>query len=166
MNAPTLTTDRLTLRPHQIADFEPYAAFWASERARFMGGPVDRNAAWKWFAVDVAQWPLLNCGALAVTETATGRLVGQVGLNDLPNFPERELGWLTFEEGQGFATEAARALRNYAFDTLGWTTLVSYIDRDNHRSIALAERLGARRDPAAIGPDPEDLVYRHDRGAA
>jgi RimJ/RimL family protein N-acetyltransferase len=39
---------------------------------------------------------------------------------------------------------------------------VSYIDRNNSRSIALAERLGAVPDPDAATPDnSDDLVYRH-----
>ncbi len=41
------------------------------------------------------------------------------------------------------AREAAIAARNYAYQQMGWTTLVSLIDPDNHRSKVLAERLGA-----------------------
>ena len=166
MNAPALTTERLTLRPHDMGDFDAYAALMQSDRATHMGGPFTPLQAWQWFASDVAQWPLKGCGALAVTETASGRVVGQVILNDLPHFPERELGWMAFVEGQGYLTEAAACLRSYAFDDLGWPTLVSYIDRDNVRSIALAERLGACLDADAPRPDPEDLVYRHPKEAA
>jgi hypothetical protein len=39
MIAPTLSTERLTLRPATMADFPAYAAFVTSDRARFMGGP-------------------------------------------------------------------------------------------------------------------------------
>jgi RimJ/RimL family protein N-acetyltransferase len=79
-----------------------------------------------------------------------------------PRFPERELGWILFDgaEGRGIATEAASALRDWAA-ARGWTGLVSYIDPANHRSIALAQRLGARLDPHAVPQDPGDLVYRH-----
>jgi RimJ/RimL family protein N-acetyltransferase len=38
------------------------------------------------------------------------------------------------------------AARDYAYDTLGWTSAISLIASDNHRSRALAERLGATRD--------------------
>ena len=44
---------------------------------------------------------------------------------------------------------------------LGWTTAVSYIDRDNARSIALARRIGCTEDPDAVASDPEDFVFRH-----
>jgi RimJ/RimL family protein N-acetyltransferase len=66
-------------------------------------------------------------------------------------------------EGQGFAFEAARATVAHAFRDLGWDTAVSYIDPDNARSIALAERLGARPDPDARPNEPGLLVYRHPR---
>ncbi|TRW97567.1 GNAT family N-acetyltransferase [Paracoccus sp. M683] len=165
MTAPLLTTDRLTLRPHVMADFDAYAELMQSNRAIHMGGPFDLAQSWQWFASDVAQWPLKGCGALAVTETATGRLVGQVILNDLPHFPERELGWMAFAPGHGYLTEAAARLRDYAFVDLGWSSLVSYIAPDNDRSIALARRLGARPDSTAAGPDPADLVFRHARVA-
>lgn len=164
--APTLTTKRLTLRPHVMADFDAYAGLMQSDRAVHMGGPFDLQHAWMWFASDIAQWPLKGCGALAVTETATNRLVGQVILNDLPHFPERELGWMAFDQGHGYLTEAAVRLRDYAFADLGWPTLVSYVAPANDRSIALAERLGARQDRTADRPDPEDLVFRYERAAA
>ena len=64
-------------------------------------------------------------------------------------------------EGQGYATEAASALRAYVYDNEILKTLVSYIDPRNDRSIALAERMGAALDPNAKEPDPGCLVYRH-----
>lgn len=58
-------------------------------------------------------------------------------------------------------TEAAAALRDWAFATLSLSSLVSYFDPANSRSIAVAERLGAVRDDNAPRQDAEDVVYRH-----
>ncbi len=72
------------------------------------------------------------------------------------------MGWLLLPafEGRGYAAEAARAARGYAYGTLGWKTAVSYVSAENHRSAALARRLGAREDLDA--PSPGDgLVFRH-----
>jgi len=49
-------------------------------------------------------------------------------------------------EGQGFAAEAALAVRDHAYGTLGFRTLTSLIVPGNTRSIKLAERLGCVRE--------------------
>ena len=167
MTPPTLTTARLVLRPAVMADFAAYAAFLATDRARYMGGPHDARTAWDWFCNDTAQWVLLDMGALIVTHE--GRVLGQVAVCGGPVFPEPELGWFLYQgaEGQGFATEAAAALRDWGLGTRGLATMVSYIDPANTASARLAERLGARIDPTAATPDNEPtLAYRHVRGAA
>jgi RimJ/RimL family protein N-acetyltransferase len=78
-------------------------------------------------------------------------------------FPEKELGWLLYEgfEGKGYATEAARAMRDWAFGPGGLASLVSYFDPENARSMAVAQRLGAVLDPDAPVQDAGDVVYRH-----
>jgi len=164
---PTLTTARLILRPPVIADFPAYEALWASPRSRFMGGPYDTFAAWGLFCHDIACWELFGHGALMIALRSTGECVGQVGINHGPLFPEKELGWLLYEghEGQGYAVEAASALRDWAFAEGGLTRLVSYIDPPNTASIAVAERMGAVLDADAPRQDETDLVYRHRRGA-
>jgi RimJ/RimL family protein N-acetyltransferase len=55
------------------------------------------------------------------------------------------------------------ALRDWAFTVLRVETLVSYVDPENHRSMAVAERLGAVRDDSARPQDVGDVVYRHHR---
>ena len=165
MIIPTLATPRLMLRPPVHADFAAYAALMASPRAVHMGGPFDTFAAWGLFCHDIALWHLFGHGALMIDLIETGDCVGQVGINHGPLFPEKELGWLLYEghEGHGYALEAARALRDWAFTEGGLATLVSYIDPANVRSIAVVERLGGVPDPGAARQDPGDLVFRHNR---
>lgn len=160
---PTLTTERLILRPPVFADFPALEALLASPRSRYMGGPYDTFAAWGLFCHDVGSWQLFGHGALMVDRRDTGACIGQVGINHGPLFPEKELGWLLYEghEGRGYALEAARALRDWAFGVRGLPTLVSYVDPANVRSIGVAERLGAVRDDVAPRQDAEDLVFRH-----
>ncbi|MDA9019808.1 GNAT family N-acetyltransferase [Flavimaricola sp.] len=163
---PTLTTARLVLRPPVAADFDTYAPMMASERARFMGGPFDRKTAWGMFCHDTAGWSLFGIGSLKIVDQASGTLLGQVGINHGPLFPEPELGWMLYDgqEGKGYATEAAGALRDWAFATTQLASLVSYVDAGNIASQKVAERLGGKLDPAAERHDPQDLVYRHLRG--
>lgn len=160
---PTLRTRRLVLRPMVEADFPAYRDLMASPRSSYMGGPFDQARAWGLFCHDVACWTLFGHGGLMIDVAATGECVGQVGINHGPLFPEKELGWLLYDgfEGQGYVTEAAAALRDWAFAVLSLPSLVSYFDPANTRSIAVAERLGAVRDDTAPRQDPEDVVYRH-----
>jgi RimJ/RimL family protein N-acetyltransferase len=163
-SVPTLTTERLTLRAPRLEDFEPYAAFFASDRAELERGRRDRAEAWKEFSAVAGHWLLRGYGGFSVEERATGGYLGEVGVFHEDCYPEPELGWMVVAtaEGRGIAREAAHAVRQWAYRTLGLTTLVSYIDARNTRSIRLAERLGAFRDDGAALPEKWDcLVYRH-----
>lgn len=168
MTPPSLDTARLTLRAPVITDFPAYAALMASPRAAGMGGPFDERDAWGMFCPEVACWQLFGHGALTVTRRDTGEAVGMVKINGGPLFPEPELGWQLYagHEGQGYATEAARALRDWAFGTLPLQSLVSYTGPDNLASQAVARRLGAVIDPDAAVQDEGDIVWRHHRGTA
>ena len=160
---PTLTTERLVLRPPRAADFEAYAAFFASERAAWEDGPLSRQDAWSEFATAAGAWVLRGFGSLSITDRATGAWLGEVGLYQPDHYPEPEIGWIlgAEAEGRGIAHEAALALRRWAYATLGLDTLVSYIARGNRRSIRLAERLGAVPDPDAPSCAPGAGVWRH-----
>ena len=162
---PVLSTARLTLGPLTADDWPPYWHLMSSPRARYMGGPLPMNEAWGWFCSDVAGWQLGGAGAIAIRRGAT--TVGLLSLNDLPFFPEPELGWALFdgEDGRGYASEAAEAALAWLQAEHRPGSLVSYVDRENAASIALAARLGAMDDPNASRPHGESVVgtavYRH-----
>jgi RimJ/RimL family protein N-acetyltransferase len=160
---PRLETGRLVLRAPQAADFEPYAAFFASDRAAWEDGPLARREAWAEFACGAGVWVLRGFGPFSLTCRATGGYLGEVGLYQPAHYPEPELGWILVAdaEGRGLAEEAARAVRAWAYADLGLRTLVSYIARGNTRSIRLAERLGAVAEPDAPSCAPDAGVWRH-----
>lgn len=167
MTAPVLTTPRLTLRMPVLADFEPHAAFFASDRSVWEGGPLTRVQAWRIFASEVGLWPLMGYGPFSVD--MDGAYVGEVGIYHAAEYPEPELGWFVVPEaeGRGIAAEAARAVMVWARRAFGWDRLVNIIDPGNARSIALGLRMGGVIDPALPGIDPGDVVIRHDlRGLA
>lgn len=161
---PEIETERLRLRAPRIGDFAAYAEILCSDRAVHIGGPFSREDAFLDFAQGVAGWLLRGHGLWSVETRGDGTLVGFLPLHVEAGDPERELGYLfrAAAEGKGYAHEAARAAREFAYGRLGWRTVVSYVARDNTRSIAIAERLGAKPDPAARHPlDPDLIVFRH-----
>jgi len=165
LTAPTLTTDRLTLRALSAADFPAFADFYASDRAKFVGGPATAAASWRNLASEIGHWTLRGYGRWAVEETASGKFCGVIGLWCPLDWPEPEIGWdlMAGFEGKGYATEAALAARNYAYDTLGWTTAISLvITEQNAASRAVAQRMGATRDGTFVhGSFGELEIWRH-----
>ncbi len=141
---PPLTTERLTLRAPALRDFEAYAAFRASDRAAFVGGPETRERAWHGFTALAGQWQIRGYGRWIIADRNTDQALGTTGLYHPEGWPGCELAWSLFEngEGHGYAYEAALAARAYAYDTLGWPTIFSCVNADNTRSVALAKRMG------------------------
>lgn len=169
MIAPTLQTERLTLRAPKLSDFEHWAAFFASPRSIHERGMMSRAEAWKNWSTDVALWSLKGYGAFGVDDRDTGAYVGEVGIYEVMGYPEPELGWFVVPEaeGKGYAAEAARAVMAWAHRSMGWDRLINIIDPANDRSIALGLRLGGVIDPTLPGTDPGDIVIVHDlRGLA
>lgn len=145
---PRLETERFILRGYRPEDAAPYAAFYASDRARFVGGPMTAELACRGLMAYAGHWHLRGYGRWMVEDKATGETLGNVGLWFPDGWPEPEIGWTLFDgaEGRGVAHETALAARAYAYDTLGWTTAISLIAPENAPSLRLAERLGATRD--------------------
>jgi len=135
------------------------------------GRPRSPEETAAWLQYTLASYEQLALGYLAVLRKDSGALVGRCGLMDLVvEFvaPEHRVrrGWfgrdeapadvaLTFEcelgytfdpavWGQGFATEAARCVRDYARDVLRLSYAISAILPLNARSRRVAERSGAR----------------------
>jgi RimJ/RimL family protein N-acetyltransferase len=148
MPAPVLTTPRLTLRAFRGGDWDDYAEMMADiEVQRFLAGRVfSRDESWHSMAMFLGSWELRGHGMFAVEQA--GRFIGRVGIYHPPDWPEPELGWSLAAPawGHGFATEAAAAVRAWAFAAFGWPRLVSFIHPDNIRSQRVALKLGAVRD--------------------
>lgn len=164
MTIPVLETERLRLRAWREEDLSAFAEFCAKEAtARFVGGTGNRQNAWRRMAMFLGHWTLRGYGNWAIEEKASGRWVGYSGLWSPEGWPEPELMWglAAGSQGRGYATEAARHAREFAYCELGWTTLTSYIDVRNEPSQRVAQRLGAARErDIELGENPVGL-YRH-----
>ena len=162
--APRLTTSRLVLRGPQRGDLPAFTRFMTSAPSMVaQGETVTADQAWFGFRTVVGHWQWHGFGFFTVTLRESGEPVGRVGLIKHSNWPEVELAWHLFEgsEGQGFATEAAMAVRTWASRDLGLDQLYSYIDQDNLRSQAVARRLGAVTDGTRAPHEPQAEIWVH-----
>lgn len=143
--APTLTTSRLTLGPVDEAHCAAFIDFCATDASRFLGGPSGPEDAWVGVAMQAGQWTLRGYGTFFVRETASGAPVGRVGIFHPGWRTEPELSWVIYPTFQrrGYASEAALAARDWAYQTLGLSRLMSLIDPANTASEHVARRLGA-----------------------
>ena len=164
MQAPTLETERLRLRPWHSDDLDVFADFMAdAEDTRFIGGPLTREDTWRRIAMLIGHWTLRGFGNWAIEEKASGAFAGYGGLWEPEGWHHRELMWgiLPAYRGRGYATEAAARARAFAYGDLGWTTVVSYVAPDNRPSQKVAERLGAQRDGSIELRGAVADVWRH-----
>lgn len=159
---PVLETARLRLRTPRLDDWPVLEPIWTTPRGRFIGGPMEPEAAWLDFNQIVASWLLRGYGAFTIEHRETGRVLGIATMDHEWGDPEPELGWLLIEEaeGRGFGTEAARELLAHARELLGAGSFVAYMARDHRRSIRIANALGGRPDAEPHPLDADVLVYR------
>ncbi len=125
----------------------------------------------------LARWDANGFGQLVVVRREDGRFLGRSGLlvwdrstweqstiQDAVE-PEVELGWTLVREhwGNGYATEAALAAREWAHTTVGVERLISLVDLENARSIRVVERLGATQTETVTLKGKPTAVWVHPR---
>ncbi len=105
-------------------------------------------------------------GPYAVVTKSNPEVIGYCGLfyfPDLGGQPEIEIGYRLARSawGLGYATEAAHAVRDYAFSTLGMKRLIAMIDPSNIASIHVAEKIGMQyeKDIMLEGYTHPDHIY-------
>ncbi len=172
-----LETERLIIRPFAPDDLDNIHRILNEAF-----GETDYTERREWLAWSVMNYTALErlyqppYGDRAVVLKASETLIGAAGLvpscgpfDKLPYFrarsseppsglirPEMGLFWAlgAAYRGQGYATEAARALVDFVFVEMGWKRLVATTDYTNTASIAVMKRLGMtiERNP---DPTPE-----------
>lgn len=150
-----IETQRLILRKWHQQDLEPFADLSACEHVcRFLAKRLSRDESDALAARIITHFEQHGFGLFAVEEKDSRQFIGFTGLS-IPGFeahfmPAVEIGWrLSYANwGKGFATEAAIATRDYAFDTLGLQELVSFTAQDNKASRRVMEKTGMTHDEA------------------
>ncbi len=147
-----IQTDRLILRPYNVADFDNYLKMVSDPKVvQFLGGrPMPAEDAWNRLLRYTGHWAVFGFGMFAVFERTTNRFLGETGIADF----HRGLGcdfdgvgeaaWVFTSEsqGRGFAYEAAMAALKWYSSEEDHQRTVCLIAPDNRASLVLAEKLG------------------------
>jgi [ribosomal protein S5]-alanine N-acetyltransferase len=161
-----LTTDRLTLRPVTAHDHTALVSHWTAPDVRrylFDGAILPADEISEIIADSQHSFATADYGFWIITETITGTIAGTItgtiteadsepdapgllgtaGLRQLEDLgPEIVYSLVPAAWGKGYATEAARAVVDYALGPLGLPQVMAEIDAENAASVAVAKRLG------------------------
>lgn len=145
-----LETERLALREMQPSDFDALCRIMQDEQTMtaYEGAFSDAEVQ-AWLNRQLERYRTWGFGLWAVILKETDAMIGQCGLTMQPWKGQEvlEIGYL-FERGywhRGYATEAARACKAYAFDVLNANEVCSIIRDTNTASQNVALRNGMQR---------------------
>lgn len=142
-----LETPRLILREFTLGDVDSLARVLSdAETMRFYPAPFDRVGVENWIARNIRRYTNDGFGLWASVLKLSGEVIGDCGLTmqSVDGVDEVEIGYHTRRDlwGQGLATEAARACRDFGFARLSVDRLVSIIRPENLASRRVAEKNG------------------------
>lgn len=158
-----LRTERLLLRHWRDSDLGTWAAMNADPEVReffseVLGAEQSRASA----DAFQAELELRGWGWWALEVSDTGEFIGMAGLDPVEDdmaFTGVEAGWRLARPAwdRGYATEAARAVLRYGFETLVLPDVLAITTATNLRSQAVMRRLGMTYDASLDFDDPDVL---------
>jgi len=164
-----LTTERLVLRPVTGHDHEELLAHWTAPAVRrflFDGASQTPAQINQVIEDSIGSFAAAGYGLWLIREAGATELAGTAGIR-----PLEELGLEIFYSlapgvwGKGYATEAARALAEYALGPLGLPEVLAEVDEGNAASVAVVKRLGMTPFAAVPGLLGQMTRYRKTRSA-
>lgn len=144
-----LKAERFYLRYITQNDFEELQAILQDKEVMYAWEHDFSNAdVQDWIDKNLERYKKYNLGFFLMIENDSGKVLGQAALMpDLVSGNEYyEVGYILKKEfwHQGFATEAAKVLINYAFNTLNLKEVIFEIRPENRCSRRVAENLNAK----------------------
>lgn len=145
---PTLSTQRLLLRPISPADVDELHSFWTDPSVRkylWDNEIISRATVEEIVRDSEACFVDLGSGLYAMELTSQpGKLVGFCGLRHMDGGDEVELlyGILPRYWGEGLVSEAARKVLRHGFEGCGLSRIMGVTDTPNQRSVRVMQRLG------------------------
>jgi ribosomal-protein-alanine N-acetyltransferase len=141
-----LETTRLVLHPMLESDFDALLLIFTDPEvmAAFDHPLFTHEQMSRWLNRNLDHQNQFGYGLFSVILKETGELVGDCGLEVMEDMGAAELGYDFRSDfwNHGYATEAATAVRDYAFDVLKLPQLISLIRVGNLASKRVAEKVG------------------------
>jgi RimJ/RimL family protein N-acetyltransferase len=163
---PTLTTERLVLRPFVPGDIDELAVVHAEESFWWypLRAAMTREETEQFLQRVLARYESDRFGLEALIDRASGTMIGWAGLA-VPHFlpeilPAVEVGWRLSGpyRGRGLATEAGGAAVEFGFTAGGLDRIVSIYEPENVASGRVMERLGFTHRLTTVGPRGKEVA--------
>ena len=152
-----IETKRLILREFTPDDFGALFEILSDEETMaHYPKPFDEEKVRGWKKRNIARYEKYGFGLWAMVLKETGEMIGDCGLTmqDIDGEQLPEIGYHVHKKYQrrGLASEAARAVRDWAFENTGFDTLYSYMKHTNIASFSTAAANGMKK----VGEYPDD----------
>jgi RimJ/RimL family protein N-acetyltransferase len=154
MRSVRIETKRLILRPLNREDLTVFATMNAdAEVMRFFPAPLTAKESEELLEKLIHHFGVKGFGIFALELKSARTFIGFTGLSTVtfqaPFAEDIELAWRILREyqGKGYATEAARATKDYGFNVLGLQSLVAFTVPANLPSRRVMEKIGMAHDP-------------------
>ena len=152
LSTPILQTPRLRLRPFEAGDADALFALQSDARVlRYWDSPpwTDRSRADDFIVACRAMEEDGSGARFAIETHADSAFIGWCTMFRWnPRYRSLGIGYCFVESawGQGYATEATRAMLQWAFDTLDLNRVDADLDTRNGASAKVLEKLGFQRE--------------------
>lgn len=147
-----LRTQRLFLREFRASDFEAVCDYEMQPQTHYYEREVPGEDAIREMLQNIQSWARENPRTryrFAVTIRPGDRVIGLIALSyQSSDIREWEIGWTIHYQhwGQGYASEAAEAVLDFAFKEAGAHRVVAFCNVLNAASIRVMEKIGMRQD--------------------
>jgi [ribosomal protein S5]-alanine N-acetyltransferase len=161
-------TDRLSIRALEFSDITAWESFFDNNPALpYLGLDLSKNKqeqSQEWIQWQLKRYDENRYGHHALIHQQTNELIGQCGLlsQEIDGKKEIEIGYHILPKywGHGYATEAAKKFRDYAFENKISDSLISVIDIRNKASQNVAKKIGMTNEKQIKYFDLDVFIYR------
>lgn len=158
-----IETERLRLTPCRLEDLNEIHALWTNDKVKYFlfdNRTISLEESRSFVEASLDNFAKHGYGIWLVYERDNENSIGFAGLlKSDAEMPRLLYGLHPDYWKRGYATEAAQAVVDYAFNTLGFLSVVSDVDEPNADSVRILEKLGMKQTKRAIVNGNPILYY-------